>query len=134
MIECTLQPIVSRYLDTDSNKPRYGVYLQSMYWGIKGYGKTVWVVGVKINLPDYDALKETYESDDDIVQKCVEFLNLPPKSKYGKKRKRKPLYSFDSTPYAYEIIDDKKGGKVISARLKTSERKNVLFWKSGPAA
>ncbi len=83
MIECTLQPIVSRYLDTESKKPRYGVYLQSMYWGVKGYGKTVWVVGVKINLPNYDVLKETYESDDEIVQKCVEFLNTPPKSKYG---------------------------------------------------
>ena len=133
MIECNLQPIVSRYLDP-SPKPRHGVYLQSMYWDIKGYGKTVWVVEVKINLPNYDALKETYESDDDIVQKCVEFLNTPPKSKYGKKRKRKPLYSFDSTPYAYEIIDGKQGGKVISARLKTSEKKNVHFWKSGPAA
>ena len=35
---------------------------------------------------------------------------------------------------AYEIIDGKQGGKVISARLKTSEKKNVHFWKSGPAA
>tara|TARA_R110000765_G_scaffold305600_1_gene399501 strand:+ start:124 stop:441 length:318 start_codon:yes stop_codon:yes gene_type:complete len=105
-----------------------------MYWDIKGYGKTVWVVEVKINLPNYDALKETYESDDDIVQKCVEFLNTPPKSKYGKKRKRKTLYSFDSMPYTYEIVDGKQGGKVISARLKTSERKNIHFWKSGPTA
>jgi len=132
VIECTLQPVVSKYLKTGDIKPRYGVYLQSMYWDVKGYGKKVWVVVVKIEL-DYDKAKEEYESDDKIVEKCIEFLNTPPKSKYGKRRKRKPLYTFEAVPYDYKII--KKDNKtLISARLKTKERKNKHFWKSGPSA
>jgi len=132
VIECTLQPVVSKYLKTGDIKPRSGVYLQSMYWDIKGYGKKVWVVVVKIEL-DYDKAKEEYESDDKIVEKCIEFLNTPPKSKYGKRRKRKPLYTFEPDPYDYKII--KKDNKtLISARLKTKERKNKHFWKSGPSA
>tara|TARA_R110000824_G_scaffold157529_1_gene330975 strand:+ start:680 stop:1090 length:411 start_codon:yes stop_codon:yes gene_type:complete len=132
VIECNLQSVVSKYFGNEDKKPRNGVYLQSMYWDIKGYGKKIWVVAVKIEL-DYKKAKEEYESDDVIVQKCIEFLNVPPKSKYGKRRKRKPLYTFEALPHSYTIVE--KGDKiVISARLKTRERKNKYFWKSGPAA
>tara|TARA_R110000824_G_scaffold134691_7_gene297740 strand:+ start:8392 stop:8790 length:399 start_codon:yes stop_codon:yes gene_type:complete len=131
VIECSLQPVISRYSNHDSKKPKYGVYLQSMYWGVKGYGKSTWVVSVKIEL-DYDKVKEDYENDDEIISKCIEYLNTPPKSKYGKRRKRKPLYTFDTKPYSFEIIE-KKSKKLISARLITKERKNKHFWNAGPS-
>ena len=132
MIECTLQPIVSKYLKSEDKKPRYGVYLQSMYWNVKGYGKKTWMVAVKINLSNYNEAKELHETDDEIVAKCIEYLNTPPKSKYGKRRKRKALYTFDVVPHSYDIIN-KDDVTVIAAKLKTKEQKNKYFWKSGPS-
>jgi len=132
MLECSLQPIINKYYAGDhGNQPKYGVYTQQMYWGVKGYAKKVWVVAVKINL-DYDKAKEVYETDDEIVQKCIEFLNVPPKSKYGKRRQRKPLYTFEPEPYQYKIVE-KEDKKIISARLKIKEQKNKHFWKTGPS-
>ena len=132
MLECSLQSMINKYPAAGrDNKPKYGVYIQQMHWGIKGYAKKVWIVAVKINL-DYDKAKEEYETDDEIVQKCIEFLNVPPKSKYGKRRQRKPLYTFESVPHQYEIIE-KEGKTIISARLKIKEQKNKHFWKTGPS-
>ena len=133
MLECSLQPMINKYpTEGQDNKPKYGVYIQSMYWNVKDYGKKVWIVAVKINL-DYEEERKEYDTDDEIVRKCIEFLNVPPKSKYGKRRKRKPLYTFDSDPYQYEIVD-KGGKKQIVARLMTREQRNKHFWKTGPAA
>jgi len=130
VIKCTLQPIVRKYCPTEGDKkPKYGIYLQQMYWDVKGYGKKVWMVAVRIDL-DYDKAKETCETNDEIVQKCVEFLNTPLKSKYGKRRKRKSLYTFEMPAYSYKIVE-KDGTKIISAKLKTKERKNKYFWGSG---
>ena len=132
MLECSLQSMINKYPAAGrDNKPKYGVYLQSMYWDIKGYAKKVWVVAVKINL-DYEKAKEEYETDEQIVQKCIEFLNIPPKSKYGKRRQRKPLYTFEPVPHHYEIVA-KEDKTIISARLKIKEQKNKHFWKTGPS-
>ena len=132
MLECSLQPMISRYpFSGDDSKPKYGVYIQSMYWNVKGYAKKVWIVAVKINL-DYEKAKEEYETDDEIVQKCIEFLNIPPKSKYGRRRQRKPLYTFEADPHHYEIVE-KENKTIISARLKIREQKNKYFWKTGPS-
>jgi len=132
MIECFLQPLKLKYSKNQDGKQKHGMYMQTMYWSIKGYGKKTWLVTVNIDL-DYDKAKELYESDDEIIEKCIEYLNTPPKSKYGKRRKRKPLYTFDIKPYSYKIIENESGKKIISARLTTKEQKNKYFWKSGPS-
>ena len=132
MIECFLQPLKLKYSKNQDGKQKHGMYMQTMYWSIKGYGKKTWLVAVNINL-DYDKAKDLYESDDEIIEKCIEYLNTPPKSKYGKRRKRKPLYTFDIKPYSYKIIENESGKKLISARLITKEQKNKYFWKSGPS-
>ena len=131
MIECSLQPMAKKYSKQEHKKIKYCVYLQQMYWNIKGYGKTVWVVAVKIDL-DYDKIKDVYKDDDEIVQKCIEFLNTPPKSRYGKRRTRKPLYVFDPQPYNYKVVE-KSGKQLISAKLVVRERKNKHFWSQGPS-
>jgi len=124
--------VISQYYKTDTQKPRYGVYLQAMHWGVKGYGKKKWVVAVKIEL-DYEQAKEKGYTDDEIVKECIAYLNAPQKSKYGKKRMRKPLYAFDPAPYGYKIIE-KDTGTLISARLVTPHQKNKNFWNTGPVA
>jgi hypothetical protein len=132
MIECDLLPIVRKYFKDDNKKPKHGVYCQNWFWAIKGYAKKKWVVGVKIDL-DYEAAQKQWEDDETIVKECVKFLNTPPKSKYGKVRKRKTLYGdFDPAPYSFQIKEDSEGKKYISARLITSQQKNKKFHGSGP--
>ena len=60
-----------------------------MYHGVKGFGAKTWVVIVNIDL-DYENHAFEGKSVDEITDECIEYLNTPPKSKYGKKRKRKP--------------------------------------------
>ena len=131
MIECTLKPIKMKFLaPLYGKKEKYGVYLQSFYWSVKGYAKKKWAVAVNIAL-DYDKAMEEYSDDDEIVKKCIEFLNEPPQSKYGKRRKRKPLYgSFEPFPHFYKIMEE-DGKKYINARLIVDENKNKMFWGKG---
>jgi len=131
MIECKLQAVVPRFNANPNVKPRYGTYLRTMYWGVKGYGKKTWVVAVKIDL-DYNAAKEECKDDAEIVQKCISYLNAPQKSKYGKKRMRKSLYLFSPEPYSYKVIEE-DNKTYISARLITFEQKNKCFWHTGPS-
>jgi len=131
MIECQLLPIKQRRCDSPSKKTKYGVYSQQMFWNVKGYAKKRWAVIVNIDL-NYEKAKKDYESDDEIVKQCIEFLNVPPKSKYGKRRKRKPLYNtFDSKPIKYEIKEE-DGQFTICTFLLTDINQNRLFWGKGP--
>tara|TARA_Y100000590_G_scaffold457367_1_gene609851 strand:- start:1234 stop:1638 length:405 start_codon:yes stop_codon:yes gene_type:complete len=133
MIECDLLPIIKRYSRTVSKKPKHGMYCQSWFWAIKGYAKKKWVVLVNIDL-DYEEAKKECEDDETIVKRCVEFLNTPPKSKYGKVRKRKALYGdFDPEPYSFQIKEDDKGKKYILAKLVTNQQKNKKFHGTGPS-
>jgi len=57
---------------------------------------------------------------------------VPPNSKYGKRRKRKPLYgAFDSKPIKYEIKEE-DGQFTICTFLLTDINQNRLFWGKGP--
>ena len=131
MIECKLQSILPRFNTATDVKPKYGAYLRTMYWGVKGYGKKMWVVAVKIDL-DYNAAKKEYDDDAEIVKNCIAYLNAPQKSKYGKKRMRKSLYLFSPEPYSYKVVEE-KNKTYISARLITPEQKNKHFWYAGPS-
>jgi|TARA_B100000700_G_scaffold294403_1_gene356352 hypothetical protein len=129
MIPCTLKPIqLSHKAPTRTKK--YGVYSNSWHWSIKGYAKKKWAVIVKIDLNYLEAQKEC-DSDEEIVTKCIEYLNTPPKSKYGKKRKRKPLFGeFEPKPYLYKICTD-GDDKYIEAYLVVKQNKHKLFWGKG---
>lgn len=130
MVECNLQSVTLRYSKLESSKPKYGTYLQTMHWGVKGFGKKKWVVAVKIDL-NYNSAKEEHSSDDEIVKKCIAYLNAPQKSRYGKKRMRKPQYTFNPEPYSYKVVEE-DNKTYISAKLVTSEQKNKNFWNTGP--
>ena len=133
MIECDLLPIVKKYSKSENKKPKHGIYCQSSFWAVKGYAKKKWVVIVKIDL-DYEGARKQYDDDESIVRGCVEFLNTPPQSKYGKVRKRKTLYGdFDPEPYSFQIKESPDGKKYISARLITNQQKNKKFHGTGPS-
>jgi len=128
MIECTLANMERSFLNT--NKTKNGLYSSCMFYGVKGFGSKVWVVIVNIDL-DYDKHDSEGKSLEEIAKECVEYLNTPPKSKYGKRRKRKPTYgSFHDEPYrAY--LKEKNSKKYIQALLLVSDRKRSCFWGAG---
>jgi len=132
MIECSLAEIKRHpaLVPATNKKIKHGLYGGSVYHGVKGFGSKVWVVIVNIDL-DYD--KHTLEGKDleEITKECIEYLNTPPKSKYGKRRKRKPLYGlFHDEPHrAY--LREKNNKKYIQALLVVSDRKRKCFWGKG---
>ena len=112
MIECNLQEITKLSLTNPplNKKAKHGQYSKVMHYSIKGFGKTSWVVIVNIDL-DYD--------------KHIS------KSKYGKRRKRKPLYGlFKKEPY-YTCLKEKDDTKYIQALLVVNDRKRKCFWGEG---
>jgi len=112
-------------------KAKSGLYSNSIYHNIKGFGTKAWVVIVNIIDLDYEEHASKGKDLEEITKECVEYLNIPPKSKYGKRRKRKPLYGlFESKPYrAY--LKEQSGKKYIQALLIVGDRKRKCFWGQG---
>ena len=131
MIECTLHEIKKYSSSASANsKVKYGMYSSAVYHNIKGFGKKAWVVIVNIDL-DYEKHAVEGKSLEEIIKGCIEYLNTAPKSKYGRRRKRKLLYgSFQNTPYrAY--LKEKNNKKYIQALLIVSDKKRKCFWGKG---
>lgn len=125
MIQCNLLPVREYehipFLNK-TNKTKFGHY-QPMFFSIKGYGRACWVVASRIKVEEECGDK----TDDEIIAGCIEYLNTPPKSKYGKRRKRKPLYgTFRAMPHSYKMRDD-----YIQALLIVEDKKNKNFWGKG---
>ena len=132
MIECTLMEIEKySYLPSLNSKTKHGVYSSSIYHNIKGFGRKAWVVIVNIGL-DYDKHGLVGEKTlEEVVLGCIEYLNTPLKSKYGKRRKRRlPYGKFQEEPYRTSL-KEKDGQKYIQALLIIEDRKRRCFWGEG---
>ena len=130
MIPCKLIPMKENtILETEASEYRYGRYITN-FFPVKGLGRNCWVIVVNIDV-EYDSLIAEGLTLEEIALGCVKFLNFRPKSRYGKKRLRKPLYGvFRPKPYNFKLMD-KGGKKYIQALLITEDRKNIKFWKEG---
>jgi len=138
-IECELQPVVDS-IYKDSVKTKHGKYHGSYFWSLKGFGRDKWVVCATIIGADIEKYKAAGASEDDIVQRCVDFLNIP----VGKRKKKKlygqleilerPSSDFGGdtprTKYRYNIYE-KDDKQFITVLLTTDQRKNKNFWGSG---
>jgi len=130
MIPCTLSQIKQNSLIKNTSlKFKHGQYL-SNYFHIKGYGKKCWVVAVNIEV-DHALYLAQGLSEKELILQCVAHLNFPPKSKYGKKRRRQPLYGkFRAEPYSFKL-KIKNGKSVIETLLVIERRKSRHFWGEG---
>jgi len=131
MIECALAPIkqCSGLFPIKKEKVLYGIYLSSFY-PIKDYGRERWIVAVNVDV-DYKKHLEEGMSLEELAENCVSFLNTPPKSKYGKRRKRKSLYGiFEPKPYKVKIIN-KQNRSFMQLLLIIDEAKRKCFWGKG---
>jgi len=113
----------------EKQAPKYGQYSHSIFHNIAGFGIKRWVVIVNIEL-DYE-LHSKQHTDEEIVGKCVNYLNTPKPSKYGKKRKRRLPYGSFEQIYKYSIKQDDCGTKYIQACLVVQKRKNKHFRGEG---
>lgn len=132
MIECRLIPMEkNRFLENNPPYKKYGHYISSRY-SINGFGKTCWVVGVNI-LVDHASYLEGGLTLDEISRRCVEYLNHQPKSKYGKRRLKKPKYgSFNPEPHQSKLLVADNGDTYLQLLLVTKDRCNPNFWGEGP--
>lgn len=133
MIECSLREM-SEYgsaLPDYNKRKRQGKYHGSDFYSVvSGYGVKKWVVGVYIDV-DYSPHLNEHISEEDIVKRCIEFLNQPPPRRKYQKKKPQPLYgNIDATPIRFSFKED-ENGTFIEALLATDQKKNNKFWGAG---
>lgn len=121
MIECDFLTI-PQYSHMKSDSYKNGRYMTSVYT-IDGFGRNKWVVGayLKIDFEKYKALKY---SDDEVIKRCVNYLNSLTINKKGKKKYGNlQLYRFKKL--------NKNGQDLVCIEIVTDERNNENFWGEG---
>ena len=109
----------------DTKEERYGNYHGSFFPGIPQLWIKRWVViaSIKVNFDEYEQQGLTREQ---ILEGCVNFLNLaPPRKKYAKKQ-TKPLYG---KLRLHKIC--KLGENTAQVLLITDKQKSKYFWGEG---
>jgi hypothetical protein len=111
-------------------RKRQGKYHGSEFYNIVvDYGVKKWVVGVYIDVDYNQYINEM--SEEEVVKRCIEYLNQPPPRKKYQKKKPQPLYgNLDSEALKYWTGEDSEG-RYIGALLVTDQRKNKKFWGVG---
>ena len=126
MIRCDLQEIKEHELLTNKKKKRFGRYHGSMFWNLPGFGKKKWIVATRIEF--MEEIPENL-SDEEIISRCVEYLNTPPPRRKFQRRITKPKYG-PLELYSGKIIT-KDDCTYISALLITNQRTSKHFWGKG---
>lgn len=105
-------------------------YHNSMFWSLKGFGVTRWVLCGYI-LVDWKSLLGEGHSIEEIYRGCVKYLNKPPERRKFQKRVTKPLYgNLDPTPV--KVTPREKNGKsVLEVLAVTNKRKLKSAWGEG---
>lgn len=136
-IECSLRP-KERFeclFGKRGEKTKLGSYHGSYFWCVKGFGRDRWVVTLIVEGVDVDAYLGEGLSEEEIVNRCMNFLNQP----VGKRKKRQPYGNLEvlkTTAPAqagggmkarFEIKDD----KCIVLLAVTDQQRNKNFWGKG---
>lgn len=112
----------------DSLKPVR--YHGSMFWGIKGFGVSRWVLGGYI-VVDWRELRDQGYSDEEIYKGCVKYLNKPPKRKKFQRRISRPLFGNLSPEPVKVAAREKFGKRVLEVLAVTDKRKLRSAWGEG---
>jgi len=81
IIECKLRSVKNK-----DKKERLGAYHGSYFWDVDGFGKDKWMLALTLEGVDVDEQISSGKGEEEIVEGCLNFLNLP----VGKRKKRKP--------------------------------------------
>lgn len=75
-----------------NGEDKRGRYANSMFWDVKDFGKSKWIVLGYIDI-DWPYLQQKYGiSEERIIEKCLEQLNKTPERKKYQKKESRPLY------------------------------------------
>lgn len=121
MLECGLIPI-NEYSHVQSDNKKVGRYAQSTY-SLSKYGKSSFVVLAYLKT-DVEKHRKNGYSDEQIVKRCVNFLNQEQK----KNSKKKPYGNLQL--YNYKVIN-KFDTEIFAVELVTDARTNENFWGVG---
>lgn len=135
-LECHLMEQREYMLTKDSgyggetDETRHGKYHGSMFWQVENFGKKKWVVCVNIAL-NWQILLAAGMSEEEIVKRCIAYLNLPPKRKKFQRRHKAPLYGKLSPVPVWTRLKEESGQQFISAVIVTDKRRCKKFWNEG---
>jgi hypothetical protein len=127
-IECELMPIKA-ISSAEGEGERFGRYSSSSY-SMNKFNLKGWVV-ISYLKADFEQYRKQKFSNEEILQRCVNYLNRVERKKYQKK---------DATPkYGYLKIYDasnvkfinKFGSEVAVIEVVTDDKKNEFFWGEG---
>lgn len=122
MLECSFVSI-PEYSHSTSEDRKCGRYAQSTY-SLNNFGKSSYVVLAYIET-DLEKHRNDQISDEQIVARCVNYLNQEEKKRKGSS---KPYGNLQL--YGFRIIK-KFGKEVIAIELVTDSRTNTNFWGTG---
>lgn len=125
MIECKLIPIDEySHIQTDTKKA--GRYAQSTY-SLNKFGKSSFVVLAYLDT-DIEKYRKSGLSDEQIVVRCVNYLNQAEAKKKGQKKENKPYGNLQL--YGFRSIS-KFDKEIFAIELVTDSRTNENFWGVG---
>jgi len=126
MLECSLVPI-NEYSHIQSDIKRVGRYAQSTY-SLNKYGKSSFVVLAYLDT-DLEKHRKDGLSDEQIVVRCVNYLNQTEAKKKGQKKDPKKPYG-NLQIYGFRTIN-KFDKEVLAVELVTDSKSNENFWGVG---
>ena len=109
----------------DNDEKRLGTYHGSFFPGVPQLWIKNWVVVTDIKV-DFEVYEEQGYTHEQILQGCINYLNLaPPRKKYAKKQ-TKPLYG---KLKLHKICKIRDGSAQVF--LITDKQKSKYFWSEG---
>ena len=127
-IECELLPVKS-ISSAEGEGERFGRYSGSIY-SMSKFNLKGWVV-ISYLKADFEHYRKQKLSNEEILQRCVNYLNRVERKKYQKKEAA-PKFGYLKIydPNMVKFIN-KFGCEVASIELVTDDRKNENFWGEG---
>jgi hypothetical protein len=132
MIECSFLQIkqYGNMAKGETDEMRSGRYSGSMY-SVQDYGLKRWVV-LGYLVADYKLHREQGLKDQEIIKKCLNYLNTPEARKKYQKKDSVPKYG------NLQILNEnnlkflmKEGQEVATLQLIIDQRRNENFWGEG---
>lgn len=131
MIECEFVAIPQYEIASSPTKERkMGYYSHSIYAGVEGLNWTKWVVLAYLKA-DFQKHREQGLKNEEILQRCLNYLNaVEPKKKYAKKD---PIPKYGKLELFKEEIKftNKLGYECAILVFTTNQRKCEHFWGEG---
>ena len=112
-------------------KRKAGRYHGSFFADVPAYGRSRWVVLGEIDI-DFGLCMEKEMSERQVIEACVNYLNLPPpRKKYAKREPQPPYGKLELYKYYVKESDDITKKTRVQVLLLTDQRKNKNFWREG---